>query len=108
MSHILAGAEIQGGGRGCDCSDFLSGRRWKQTFGGSVCLEVKAVLVPGAGAGAGAGEGETARAGELWLTPQCCWLTGEEAVEGLWGQRRLVSLDVGVSVGERDCEAGLP
>lgn len=27
MSHILAGIDIQGGGRGCDCSDFLSGRR---------------------------------------------------------------------------------
>lgn len=64
-----------------------------------MCLEVKAELVPGAGAA----EGETDRAPQ-WLL----WLAGEEAVGGPWGQRWLVSLDGGVSVGERDCEAGLP
>lgn len=33
---------------------------------------------------------------------------GEAVLKGLWGHRSLVSLDTGVWVGERGCEAGLP
>lgn len=50
---------------------------------------------------------------ELWLA-ECIpaqwlfWLVGEAVLEGLWGHQSIVSLETGVWVGERDCEAGLP
>lgn len=58
-------------------------------------------------------EGETALAAEVWLA-ECVaarwlfWLVGGAILELLRGHQLAVSLDTGVWVGERDCEAELP